>query len=63
MPGKPVQFDDETWQSLDLLVKDLLKSFPSSGEERSSNHFALGPNRGLAIMTFYSQVLCLRRRA
>jgi len=25
MPGKRVQFDDETWQSLDLLARDQMK--------------------------------------
>jgi hypothetical protein len=33
MPGKRVQFDDETWQSLDLLGKDQMKSFPELADE------------------------------
>jgi hypothetical protein len=27
MPGKRVQFDDETWQALDLLARDQMKDF------------------------------------
>ncbi len=27
MPGKRVQFDDETWQQLDLLARDQMKDF------------------------------------
>ena len=33
MPGKRVQFDDETWQSLDLLAKDQMKSFAEVADE------------------------------
>jgi len=27
MPGKRVQLDDETWQALDLLARDQMKTF------------------------------------
>jgi hypothetical protein len=27
MPGKRVQFDDETWNALDLLAKDRMQAF------------------------------------
>jgi hypothetical protein len=27
MPGKRVQFDDETWRALDLLARDNMKTF------------------------------------
>jgi hypothetical protein len=33
MPGKRVQFDNETWASLDLLAKDQMKSFPELADE------------------------------
>jgi len=31
--GKRVQFDDETWSSLDLLAKDSMKSFQELADE------------------------------
>jgi hypothetical protein len=33
MPGKRVQFDDETWQALDVLARDQMKSFPELADE------------------------------
>jgi hypothetical protein len=33
MPGKRVQFDDETWQALDLLAHDSMKDFQELAEE------------------------------
>jgi hypothetical protein len=33
MRGKRVQFDDETWASLDLLAKDSMKSFQELADE------------------------------
>jgi hypothetical protein len=33
MPGKRVQFDDETWASVDLLSKDSMKSFQELADE------------------------------
>jgi hypothetical protein len=33
MPGKRVQFDDDTWFSLDLLSKDSMKSFQELSDE------------------------------
>lgn len=33
MPGKRVQFDDETWASLDLLAKDRMASFQELADE------------------------------
>lgn len=33
MPGKRVQFDEETWQSLDLLARDQMKDFQELAEE------------------------------
>jgi len=33
MPGKRIQFDDETWQSLDLLARDQMKDFQELAEE------------------------------
>jgi predicted transcriptional regulator len=33
MPGKRVQFDDETWQALDLLARDQMKTFQELAEE------------------------------
>ena len=33
MPGKRVQFDDDTWSSLDLLSKDSMKSFQELSDE------------------------------
>lgn len=33
MPGKRVQFDEETWASLDLLAKDSMKSFQELADE------------------------------
>ena len=33
MPGKRVQFDDETWQQLDLLGHDQMKDFQELADE------------------------------
>jgi hypothetical protein len=33
MPGKRVQFDDETWQALDLLGRDSMKEFQELADE------------------------------
>jgi hypothetical protein len=33
MPGKRVQFDDETWQQLDLLAHDQMKDFQELADE------------------------------
>lgn len=33
MPGKRIQFDDETWQALDLLARDQMKTFAELADE------------------------------
>jgi hypothetical protein len=33
MPGKRVQFDDETWRLIDLLGKDQMKDFAELADE------------------------------
>ncbi|HEY0566717.1 MAG TPA: hypothetical protein VGD13_01110 [Xanthobacteraceae bacterium] len=33
MPGKRVQFDEETWQALDLLARDSMKDFQELADE------------------------------
>jgi hypothetical protein len=33
MPGKRVQFDDETWQAVDLLARDRMMTFQELAEE------------------------------
>jgi hypothetical protein len=33
MPGKRVQFDDETWQALDLLARDRMATFQELADE------------------------------
>ena len=33
MPGKRVQFDDATWQALDLLARDSMKDFQELADE------------------------------
>jgi predicted transcriptional regulator len=33
MPGKRVQFDDETWQALDQLANDRMQTFQELAEE------------------------------
>jgi hypothetical protein len=33
MPGKRVQFDDETWNALDLLAKDRMQDFQELADE------------------------------
>jgi hypothetical protein len=33
MPGKRVQFDEETWQQLDLLGRDQMKDFQELADE------------------------------
>jgi hypothetical protein len=33
MPGKRVQFDDETWQALDLLGRDSMRDFQELADE------------------------------
>jgi hypothetical protein len=34
MPGKRVQFDDETWHALDLLARDRMQDFQELADER-----------------------------
>jgi hypothetical protein len=33
MPGKRVQFDDATWQAIDLLARDRMMDFPELADE------------------------------
>ena len=33
MPGKRVQFDEETWHALDLLARDQMKTFQELADE------------------------------
>src|SRR5215211_3602066 len=33
MPGKRVQFDEETWRALDLLARDSMKTFQELADE------------------------------
>jgi hypothetical protein len=33
MPGKRIQFDDETWHAIDLLAKDSMKDFQELANE------------------------------
>jgi hypothetical protein len=33
MPGKRVQFDDETWNALDLLARDRMQDFQELADE------------------------------
>ena len=33
MPGKRVQFDDETWMALDLMARDQMKTFQELADE------------------------------
>lgn len=33
MPGKRIQFDDETWHAIDLLAKDSMKDFQELADE------------------------------
>jgi len=33
MPGKRVQFDDETWQALDVLARDHMANFQELADE------------------------------
>ena len=33
MPGQRVQLDDETWQALDLLARDQMKTFQELADE------------------------------
>jgi hypothetical protein len=33
MPGKRVQFDDETWNAIDLLARDQMKDFQELADE------------------------------
>ena len=33
MPGKRVQFDDETWQALDVLARDRMANFQELADE------------------------------
>jgi hypothetical protein len=33
MPGKRVQFDDETWQAIDLLARESMKDFQELADE------------------------------
>ncbi len=33
MPGKRVEFDEETWMALDLLARDRMMTFPELADE------------------------------
>jgi predicted transcriptional regulator len=33
MPGKRIQFDDETWAAIDLLARDTMKDFQELAQE------------------------------
>jgi hypothetical protein len=33
VPGKRIQLDDETWQALDLLARDQMKTFQEFADE------------------------------
>ncbi|HXD46704.1 MAG TPA: hypothetical protein VN655_16370 [Pseudolabrys sp.] len=33
MPGKRLQFDDETWAALDMLARDRMMDFPELADE------------------------------
>jgi hypothetical protein len=37
MPGKRVQFDDETWNALDLLARDRMQDFQELADEAFSD--------------------------
>jgi hypothetical protein len=37
MPGKRVQFDDETWQAIGLLASDTMKDFQELADEAFSD--------------------------
>ena len=37
MPGKRVQFDDETWHALDLLARDRMMDFQELADEAVSD--------------------------
>ena len=37
MPGKRVQFDDETWQALNLLARDRMMDFQELADEAFSD--------------------------
>jgi hypothetical protein len=37
MPGKRVQFDDETWHALDLLARDRMQDFQELADEAFSD--------------------------
>jgi hypothetical protein len=37
MTGKRVQFDEETWQALDLLARDQMKTFQELADEAFAN--------------------------
>jgi hypothetical protein len=37
MPGKRVQFDEETWQAVDLLSRDSMKEFQELADEAFSD--------------------------
>ena len=37
MPGKRVQFDEETWQALDLLGRNSMKTFQELADEAFSD--------------------------
>jgi hypothetical protein len=37
MPGKRVQFDDETWAAIDLLARDTMKDFQDLADEAFSD--------------------------
>ncbi|MBN8956063.1 MAG: hypothetical protein J0H17_05690 [Rhizobiales bacterium] len=42
MPGKRVQFDDETWQAIRLLASDTMKDFQELADEAFSDWPAPG---------------------
>ena len=48
MRGKRVQFDDETWQALDLLSRDQMKDFQELADEAFRDLRMAGSNSASA---------------
>jgi hypothetical protein len=44
MPGKRIQFDDETWQALDLLARDQMKTFQELADEAFADLLKIVPS-------------------
>ena len=61
MPGKRVQFDEETWQALDLLARDQMKTFQELADEAFGDLLEKN-NRPVSLKELYERALATAHR-